>query len=297
MKVRADPIRYVDEGGWRNVDLRVDGVDCVPLFGTASIHAISPGAEMHVHPGCIEFCLCVKGNLRYATTDGEYRVLPGQIFVSQPEQPHRRCNNPKGMRLYQILFRLPAKGESVLGLTERETSFLVGALRRFPYRLCPSPPRVVELFRRLCDLQTSEKRGTLVRKLKMRSAALELFLALAEAPYMSPTEKWRPNAKLKAIVDRMNDHPELDFPIERISAEAALSSGVFTDAFKRATGLTPHAYLIDVRVRRAREDLVNGSESIGAIAKRYRFPTARHFATVFKRIIGMTPRQSRKRRF
>ena len=95
----------------------------------------------------------------------------------------------------------------------------------------------------------------------------------------------------------MNDHPELDFPIERISAEAALSSGVFTDAFKRATGLTPHAYLIDVRVRRAREDLVNGSESIGAIAKRYRFPTARHFATVFKRIIGMTPRQSRKRRF
>ena len=57
MKVRADPIKYVDEGGWRNVDLRVDGVDCVPLFGTASIHAISPGAEMHVHPGCIEFCL------------------------------------------------------------------------------------------------------------------------------------------------------------------------------------------------------------------------------------------------
>ncbi|MDE3276378.1 MAG: AraC family transcriptional regulator [Verrucomicrobiota bacterium] len=293
MKVRADPIKYVDEGGWRNVDLRVDGVDCVPLFGTASIHAISPGAEMHVHPGCIEFCLCVKGNLRYATTDGEYRVLPGQIFVSQPEQPHRRCNNPKGMRLYQILFRLPAKGESVLGLTERETSFLVGALRRFPYRLCPSPPRVVELFRRLCDLQTSEKRGTLVRKLKMRSAALELFLALAEAPYMSPTEKGLPNAKLKAIVDRMNDHPELDFPIERISAEAALSSGAFTDAFKRTTGLTPHAYLIDVRVRKARADLEKGNEPVAVVAKRYRFPTARHFATVFKRIIGMSPRQCR----
>ena len=293
MKVRADPIRYVDEGGWRNVDLRVDGVDCVPLFGTASIKAVSSGAEMHVHPGCIEFCLCVKGNLRYTTTEGEYQVLPGQLFVSQPQQPHRRCNNPKGMRLYQILFRIPPKGGTVLGLTPQESAYLVSALKRFPYRLCPSSPRVNMAFERLFELQTGERPGTLIRKLKMKSAALELFLALAETPHLPPSEKGRPNAKLKAVIARMTERPELDFPVEQIAREAALSTGSFTDAFKRATGLTPHAYLLDVRVKCAREDLEKGTETVSDIARRYRFPTARHFATVFKRIVGVTPRQCR----
>lgn len=293
MKVKADPIRYVDEGGWRNVDLRVDGVDCVPLFGTASIQAVSPGAEMHVHPGCIEFCLCVKGNLRYLTTEGEYQVLPGQIFVSQPNMPHRRCNNPKGMRLYQILFQVPPKGGTVLGLTPSESAYLVGALKRFPYRLCPSSARVDLAFERLFDLQSSERPGSLIRKLKMKSAALELFLALAETPCLPPSRKGRPNEKLKSVIERMTAHPEQDFPVEEMARVAALSTGAFTDAFKRMTGLPPHAYLLDIRVKRAREDLSKGSETVAAIARRYRFPTARHFATVFKRIIGLSPRQCR----
>lgn len=293
MKVKADPIRYVDEGGWRNVDLRVDGVDCVPLFGTASIRAVSPGAEMHIHPGCIEFCLCVKGNLRYMTTEGEYQVLPGQIFVSQPNMPHRRCNNPKGMRLYQILFQVPPKGGTVLGLTPSESAYLVSALKRFPYRLCPSSARVNMAFERLFDLQSFERPGTLIRKLKMKSAALELFLALVETPYLPPSEKGRPNEKLKSVIERMTAHPERDFPVEQIAKEAALSTGAFTDAFKRATGLTPHAYLLDIRVKRAREDLSKGFGTVADIARRYRFPTARHFATIFKRIVGLSPRQCR----
>lgn len=54
MDIHEDPIVYGDMEGWRNVDPRLYGVDCVPLFGRASIKAHTSGAAVHVHSGCIE---------------------------------------------------------------------------------------------------------------------------------------------------------------------------------------------------------------------------------------------------
>ena len=295
MTVREEPIVYGDMEGWRNVNPRLDGVDCVPLFGRASIKAHTSGAAMHVHPGCIEFCLCVKGNLRYETTEGEFQVLPGRLFVSQPDSPHRRCNNPKGMFLYQILFRLPERGKTVLGLSATESAALVNALRRFPYRLCPSTSRVNMAFERLYALCGQTQRRNALHRLKVKSAALELFVALTEAPSIAPSAKGRPNGKLKAVIAQMEAHPERDYPVERIAAAAAMSPVLFTDAFKRATGLTPHAFLLDVRVTRAKAELANSDRSVAFIAGRYKFPSGRHFATMFRRIVGMSPSEYRKK--
>lgn len=295
MEIKADPIVYGEMEGWRNVDLRKDGVDCVPLFGRASIKALTSGAEMHIHPGCIEFCLCIKGNLRYETPEGEFQVLPGRLFVSQPGMPHRRCNNPKGMLLYQILFRIPSKGKTVLGLSARESASLVDALKRFPFRLCPSTPQINAAFERLFTLYDIEKRGSVLRRLKMKSAALELFLALVEAPESVPSARGRPNSKVNAVIERMKTHPEGDYPLDAISAETGLSPVLFIDAFKRATGLTPHAFLLDIRVARARSELADPRRSIEDVAAKYRFSTARHFSTMFKRIVGMRPSDCRRK--
>jgi hypothetical protein len=43
-----------------------------------------------------------------------------------------------------------------------------------------------------------------------------------------------------------------------------------------------------------RVDLSNPKLSVAAIASRYRFPSPQHFATVFKRITGISPSKCRK---
>lgn len=293
MRVQTDPIRYLDEGGWHNVDLRLDGVSCVPLYSTANIKALSPGAQMHVHPGCIEFCLCIKGNLLYTTTDGEHQLLPGHLFVSQPDEPHRRCNNPNGMQLHQILFRIPHRGESVLGLTPKDSSYLVKLLRNFPFRTCPAPSQVSAAFMRLHSICRKAKKKSPLRSLKIKSTALELFVALAELAETPHMKKAEVSPKVKAVIERINEHPEQSFPLQDMAREAALSEVMFNNAFKQATGLTPHAYLLDIRIKRARAELLAGHENIAQIASRYRFKTARHFTAVFKRIIGSAPSQIR----
>ncbi|SDF91896.1 AraC family transcriptional regulator [Bosea robiniae] len=59
-------------------------------------------------------------------------------------------------------------------------------------------------------------------------------------------------------------------------------------AFRRETGLTPHAYLVDVRVRRARERLRRG-EMPGDVAAATGFCDQPHLTRAFKARFGVTP--------
>ena len=99
----------------------------------------------------------------------------------------------------------------------------------------------------------------------------------------------RPSAKVKEIARRIAEHPENEYPVAALAAEAALSSFAFTEAFKRETGLTPHAYLVDQRVRRACDDLKAHRGSIRRISMKWRFSSPQHMSAAFKRILGVTP--------
>jgi len=100
---------------------------------------------------------------------------------------------------------------------------------------------------------------------------------------------------VKTIVERLRKMPTENCPVENLAQEAALSVVAFTDAFKRATGLPPHAFLLEQRVKAVRISLADPLKSIATIAAKYRFSSSQHFATVFKRITGPTPRAYRNR--
>ena len=61
--------------------------------------------------------------------------------------------------------------------------------------------------------------------------------------------------------------------------------------FKSLTGLPPHGFLIDCRIRRAKELLSNGVQSIADLAVSLGFISARHFSSSFKLATGLSPRE------
>ena len=84
--------------------------------------------------------------------------------------------------------------------------------------------------------------------------------------------------------------------LEQIAAVACLSPNYFAWQFKRATGLPPHQYVLDRRVERAKQFLQTGSGiSLAEVAAEAGFSDQSQFTHHFKRLIGVTPGQFRKR--
>lgn len=64
--------------------------------------------------------------------------------------------------------------------------------------------------------------------------------------------------------------------------------------FKAEMGKTPHEYLCEVRMTRARNLLLNTDLSIARIASECGFQSVSHFQTLFKQKFGITPGRFRK---
>ncbi|WP_244645281.1 AraC family transcriptional regulator [Salinarimonas ramus] len=76
--------------------------------------------------------------------------------------------------------------------------------------------------------------------------------------------------------------------LDGLAAEAGLSRTHLIRAFKAETGLTPHAYQVDRRVRAARRLLIAG-EPPAAVATEAGFYDQSHLNRVFKARMGITP--------
>jgi AraC family transcriptional regulator len=98
-----------------------------------------------------------------------------------------------------------------------------------------------------------------------------------------------PRAKLRAVVEYIEEHLDAGPTLEQMAAIARLSPNYFAWQFNRATGLPPHQYVIMRRVERAQQLLRNGDLSLAEIAARAGFSDQSVFCRHFKRLVGVTP--------
>ena len=77
---------------------------------------------------------------------------------------------------------------------------------------------------------------------------------------------------------------------------AGVSTFHFIRAFRQATGLTPHQYLRDRRIARARELLVQTPLPVTEICDAVGFQSLGSFSSLFRRLTGESPAAYRARR-
>jgi AraC-like DNA-binding protein len=72
-----------------------------------------------------------------------------------------------------------------------------------------------------------------------------------------------------------------------------ISPTYFASLFKQATGISPHQYVIQQRVERAKLMLSRTNLTIADIALKVGFSSQSHLTQQFKRVTGLTPKQVR----
>jgi AraC family transcriptional regulator len=99
-----------------------------------------------------------------------------------------------------------------------------------------------------------------------------------------------PRAKLRAVVEYVEEHLDAGLSLEQMAAVARLSAYHFAHQFKAATGLPPHQYVIARRVERAKQFLQGGGDlSLAEVAAEAGFSDQSQFCRHFKRLVGVTP--------
>jgi AraC family transcriptional regulator len=105
----------------------------------------------------------------------------------------------------------------------------------------------------------------------------------------------QPRAVAQAL-NFIHENYATDLSLADIAAAAHLSTYHLTRVFKKSTGVSPHQYLVQVRVNSARSLLTAGAgnRSLAEIAAAVGFSDQSHLTRHFKRVLGVTPKQLRQ---
>ena len=150
-------------------------------------------------------------------------------------------------------------------------------------------------------LQTGIQTGDAVDQMygEALSTALTVYL-LRKYGAAVPEPKSRygrlPREKLLRAVEYIRDQLDTDLTISEIAQAVYMSPYHFTRLFKESTGQSPHQYVVEARVRKAKELLTTGKFTISEAAYHVGFVDQSHLTRHFKRVFGLPPKRLLSRR-
>lgn len=102
-----------------------------------------------------------------------------------------------------------------------------------------------------------------------------------------------PKATLRRVTDYVGDNLDRGITLADLSGVAHMSPFHFSRMFKTSTGLSPHRYVIQRRVERARELLTLTDLPLHEVARLSGFTDQSHLARHTRRLLGASPRALR----
>ena len=119
-------------------------------------------------------------------------------------------------------------------------------------------------------------------------AYLRATLAAVEA--IGGLPPWR----LQRVFAHIRENLANEVSVAELAKTVGMSQYYFSKLFKTSTGTTPHQYVMRQRVERAQALLREGRTALANVATQVGFETQSHFTSVFRHIVGITPKRYRE---
>ncbi len=102
--------------------------------------------------------------------------------------------------------------------------------------------------------------------------------------------------RIRRLAEFIEVHLDDDLSLEALAAEAGVSPLYLPRAFKGALGESPHRYVLQRRIERAKRLLTESDMSVVDVALASGFSSQSHLAAWFLRLVGTTPAAFRRDR-
>ena len=161
-------------------------------------------------------------------------------------------------------------------------------------RLLVYDTRVKECARLLADTLVQDEAcdrlfGESITTALLASALPSAKKSLSRAP-VNGLLPWQ----LRIARDYLEDNFNRNVGLEEPANLTGLSRSWFARGFRGSTGIAPYSFILQTRVRRAKELLLDQNTPIATIATLVGFADQSHFTKIFRRYAGVTPRKWRE---
>lgn len=264
---------------WRDPDLR--GVDI--LRARYVTHAFSSHSHDGYAIGIIE-----AGIEEFTYRGTTHQAHAGELVIIHPGEVHTgQAGEPQGWT-YRMLYpdvALMLQASENLGLRTSVEPY-------FPAPVIADPALVSQFHRLHLALEAAESQ--LERQSHFLWVMARLIERYGEIRSVDPNLhlKIGPDAeqRVRRVQQYIAEHYSRNVSLEQLSQVAGVKPLKLLRQFQKLTGLPPHRYLVQVRVRQAQHLLALGI-AIADVATATGFADQSHLNRHFKRLMGVTPGQ------
>ncbi|WP_284642339.1 helix-turn-helix domain-containing protein [Paenibacillus silviterrae] len=183
---------------------------------------------------------------------------------------------------------------------DAEISFLSGRswseLLRLPVRTEDPAHELAPLFEHM--LVHASERQRIGQSLLLQADLLRILSALldhaAHSPPADTAASIAMDSRIHTIVDYLLGHPEYLPSIGELAEFVLLSESHLRKLFLQHTGMSPLAFLHQLKMEQAKRQLILSNRRISEIAFGLGFEDANYFTRLFGKLTGTTPQQYRR---
>ncbi|MFF2847572.1 AraC family transcriptional regulator [Streptomyces sp. NPDC058001] len=269
--------------------------DGLPVW--ADRHDITADVAAHDHD-FLEIALVTQGRALHVAVDGDHPVRPGSAVVIPPNQWHayRECED---LVVFDC-FVAPELVHSTLPFLDAELPLMAG----LHASTLPLPQRVQlgsgELSAAIAELYSMSDTTAGPRSRVQIIGHLLIYLDLLNHSWAAEDSmERRRRAKLHPAVSSavkvMEDDPGRSWTLAELGALTSMERTYLVRLFQRDLGVSPIAYLNQLREQAAARLLVQTDQSVARIGAQLGWGDAGYFARRFKAAYGLTPSAYRRR--
>ena len=229
----------------------------------------------------------MQGSFHYRTSQGAATLVPGALLLGN----HRSCfecghDHSTGDRCLSFMFD-PAYFESVLSS--------IPGVRTIAFRVPRLPPSM-SLTRVFADAELARSENDpMWFEQRALDLAAEASRLAADTAWSQPSPTHRDQQRIASILRRIEIDPGEQVSIGELARRAAMSPYHFLRVFHRVAGMTPHQFILLLRLQRAAVELRRSSKPVLDVALDAGFADLSTFNRRFRTIMGVTPSAYRRR--
>lgn len=227
--------------------------------------------------------ITLAGLQEFTCRGSRFRSAPGDIILFNPGDVHNGNPGDKAALEYIMLYMDSGEFYPLVACAGHR----IGPECRMPENHFRDPV-LKSLILKMSTLISHERKSAI----EYEHCLYELAAGLAKRLGLFRPDAWKrdKDTLLMRVREYMHDNIAEDISIDLLSGVANMSKFHFIRLFRTQFGLTPHKYLLNLRVNRARNLLELGTAPTDA-AQELGFFDVSHLNRHFKRVYGLTPKQ------